>query len=97
MSIFLINFASTKKEISVMIKLYSYPSYGTAITNTSNDKMYLFNGDNSKYMVVSSSEMEELSQIFLFQAKKKGLIEISPFFLINLIHYPLVHNLLMYQ
>lgn len=50
-----------------MIKLYSYPSYGTAITDTSNDKMYLFNGDNSKYMVVSSSEMEELSQFYKYR------------------------------
>ena len=49
-----------------MIKLYSYPFYGTAITDTSNDKMYLFNGDNSKYMVVSSSEMEELSQDYKY-------------------------------
>ena len=49
-----------------MIKLYYFPVLGTIITDKSNDKMYLFNSDKSKYMVVSSIEMEEVSQSYKY-------------------------------
>lgn len=65
MSDFLINFVSSKKR-NVMIKLYYSPVLGTIITDKSNDKMYLFNNDKSKYMIVSSSEMEEVSQSYKY-------------------------------
>lgn len=49
-----------------MIKLYYFPVLGTIITDKSNNKMYLFNNDKSKYMIVSSSEMEEVSQSYKY-------------------------------
>ena len=49
-----------------MIKLYYFPVLGTIITDKSNDKIYLFNNDKSKYMIVSSSEMEEVSQSYKY-------------------------------
>lgn len=49
-----------------MIKLYYFPVLGTIITDKSNDKMYLFNNDKSKYMIVSSSKMEEVSQSYKY-------------------------------
>lgn len=49
-----------------MIKLYYSPVLGTIITDKNNDKMYLFNSDKSKYMIVSSIEMEEVSQSYKY-------------------------------
>ena len=49
-----------------MIKLYYSPVHGTIITDKNNDKMYLFNSDKSKYMIVSSIEMEEVSQSYKY-------------------------------
>lgn len=47
-----------------MIKFFKSPIFGMCVADTTNNKMYLFNNDRTKYQVIENSEMEEIYQYY---------------------------------